>query len=224
MALLVMMRHGQSKWNEANLFTGWVDVPLSQKGINEAIQGGKEIAHIAFDVIYVSALIRAQSTGMLAMSQNHSKKIPVILHPGEGKMDEWGKIDSEGTVGETIPTHIAWQLNERMYGALQGHNKDDMRAKYGKEQVHIWRRSFDVAPPKGESLKMTAERSIPYFNERIVPHLKKGENVFIAAHGNSLRSIVMELDGLSTEEVLKLEIPTGVPLTYEYKDGVFHKR
>ena len=124
---------------------------------------------------------------------------------------------------ELVPVHMAWELNERMYGKLQGLNKAEMAEKYGAEQVHIWRRSFDVAPPEGESLAMTAARARPYFQKRIVPHLEKGENVFVSAHGNSLRAIVMHIEGLSKEEVVKLEIPTGEPLIYIYNHGKWQR-
>jgi 2,3-bisphosphoglycerate-dependent phosphoglycerate mutase len=205
------------------LFTGWVDIPLSPKGIQESLEAGKKIAHIPIDLIFVSSLVRAQETAMLAMSVHQSGKVPLVLHPGGGRLEEWAKIYSEHSEKLCIPVATAWQLNERMYGELQGKNKQEMREKYGDEQVHIWRRSFDVAPPNGESLKMTTERSIPYFKEKIVPHLEQGKNVLIAAHGNSLRGIVMVLDGLSSDEVVKLEIPTGVPLFYTYQNGKWIK-
>ena len=219
--VLVLMRHGQSEWNKRNLFTGWVDVPLSQEGIEEALQAGEEIAHISFDIIFISALVRAKMTAFLAMSKNHEGKTPVILH--DGKRGEWAKVYSDKAWEKCIPVKSAWELNERMYGALQGLDKDETRAKYGKEQVHIWRRSYDVPPPEGESLEMTAERAIPYFKKEVVPALKEGKNVLISAHGNSLRSIIMELDGLSKEEVVALEIPTGKPITYRYENGTFVK-
>ena len=219
MGKLILMRHGESVWNQRNVFTGWVDVPLSEKGILEAIEGGKKIAHIPIDVIYVSALIRAQMTAFLAMLHHESKKVPVFLHPGEGKMDTWGKIHNERSFKETIPVYAAWQLNERMYGNLQGLNKAETAAKFGKEQVHIWRRSYDMPPPDGESLKMNAGRTIPFFQEQILKHLQDNETVFISAHGNSLRSIVMYLENLSGEEVVRLEIPTGAPLVYDFIDG-----
>jgi len=223
MPLLVMMRHGQSMWNKKNLFTGWVDVPLSAQGVEEALKGGKAIAHIPFDIAFISTLSRAENTAMIALSQHDAGKTPVLMHSGEGVLEEWGFIDSEKAKENTIPVYRSSALNERMYGALQGHNKDDMRAKYGKEQVHIWRRSFDVAPPKGESLKMTSERTLPYFENEIVPHLAEGKNVFISAHGNSMRAIVMKLDNLSPEEVVQLEIATGDPIIYEYGDGSFRR-
>ncbi len=217
MAKLILLRHGASVWNEKNLFTGWVDIPLSTKGIEESLQAGKKISEIPIDVIFVSSLIRAQQTCMLAMSVHQSGRVPYILHTGQGKLEEWAHIHSEKTKHECIPVHVAWQINERMYGDLQGMNKDEMRQMYGAEQVHIWRRSFDVAPPGGESLKETAARSIPYFKEKILPLLKQGKNVFISAHGNSLRSIVMFLDGLSPEEVVKLEMATGDPRIYTFE-------
>ena len=223
MAKLIMLRHGQSVWNKKNLFTGWVDIPLSLQGIEEALEAGRKIKDFPIDVIYTSSLIRASMTAMLAMTQHSSGKVPVITHPGEGKMDSWSKIYSEQAKKDCIPVICAWELNERMYGELQGLNKAETAEKFGAEQVHIWRRSFDVAPPGGESLAMTAARSIPYFDKEIVPLLKKGQNVFISAHGNSLRSIMMELDGLSKEQVVALELATGVPVIYEFDAGRFHK-
>lgn len=224
MALLILMRHGESKWNKRNLFTGWVDVPLSEKGIQEAIDGGKRIRDLPIDIILTSTLIRGIMTALLAMTQHQSEKVPVVLHEGEGKLEEWGRIHSEKAKQETIPVYRAWELNERMYGDLQGLNKAETAEKFGKEQVHLWRRSYDVAPPHGESLKMTAERSIPYFNNHVVPLLKEGKNIFISAHGNSLRSIIMELDGLTEEEVVRLELGTGIPLLYEYAAGEIIKK
>lgn len=221
MSKLILIRHGQSSWNNMNLFTGWVDVPLTKQGIREAIDAGNQIKDIPVDVIFMSTQIRSHMTAMLVMSQHETDKVPVVLHPGEGKLEEWSKIYSTETENKCIPVHRAWQLNERMYGELQGLNKAKTAEKYGAEQVHIWRRSYDVAPPGGESLEMTAARTIPYFEEEIVPHLDQGENVLVSAHGNSLRSIVMQLEGLSKEEVLKLELGTGVPIIYLYEKGSF---
>lgn len=223
MVKLILMRHGQSQWNLYNLFTGWVDIPLSKAGVEEALEGGRRIQNEPIDMIFTSTLIRAQMTAMLVMTIHHSGKVPVILHPGEGRLDEWGQIHSMSAAEQTIPVIRAWELNERMYGELQGVNKKELAEKYGAEQVQIWRRSFDVPPPNGESLQMTAARSIPYFEQTIVPCLARGQNVFIAAHGNSLRSIMMDLDGLSAEEVVRLELATGVPVIYHYDDGEFTK-
>lgn len=223
MSKLIMMRHGESKWNQLNLFTGWVDIPLSTKGIQEALDAGKLIQDIPIDVIITTTLMRAQMTALLVMSQHKSGKVPVILHPGEGKLDEWGQIFSEETKRQTIPVYRCWELNERMYGELQGLNKTETAEKYGTDQVKKWRRSFDIAPPQGESLQMTAARSIPYFEEKVIPFLKKGLNVFISAHGNSLRSILMDLDKLTPDQVVHLELATGVPLIYNYEHGAFTK-
>lgn len=222
MTKLILMRHGASAWNDKNLFTGWVDVPLSKKGVQEALEGGKRIKDEPIDVIFTSTLIRAIMTAMLALNEHHSGKVPVIMHPGEGKLEAWSQIWGEQAKAETIPTFRAWELNERMYGQLQGLNKDETRAKFGAEQVHIWRRSYDVAPPEGESLELTAQRTLPYFEKVIVPYLAHGKNVLIAAHGNSLRSIIMKLKGLTKEEVVALELATGVPLIYEYVNGKFN--
>ena len=217
-------------WNAAKLFTGWVDVPLTKKGIDEAIQGGREIADIPIDEVYVSTLIRAQMTAMLALSQHNSGKTPVFQYPipengignvseNEEKMINWSQVNPEQGEQNILPVHVSWQLNERMYGDLQGLNKDSTREKYGAEQVHIWRRSYDVPPPNGESLELTAQRTLPYLQSEILPKLESGKNIFIAAHGNSLRSIIMDLENLSREEVLSLEVPTGVPIIYQFEDS-----
>lgn len=222
MAKLILVRHGQSVWNQLNFFTGWVDVPLSSKGVEESLYVGNLIKEIPIDVIFTSTLVRAQMTAFLAMSLHQSGKVPVLLHPPESKLADWGKIYSSTTLEKTIPTYAAWELNERMYGDLQGLNKGDTIEKYGLEQVQKWRRSYSIAPPNGESLEMTAERAIPYFQNKIVPELEKGKNVFVAAHGNSLRSIIMVLDKLSKEQVVHLELETGFPIIYDF-DGEFRK-
>jgi len=195
MATMILLRHGQSVWNAANIFTGWTDVDLSEVGVAEATKAGDQLAETAIDVVHTSGLIRAQRTAEIVMENNR--------------------------VSSNAPTHRDIRLNERHYGDLQGMNKDETRAKHGKEQVHIWRRSFDVPPPGGESLEMCAERTLPYLTEAIIPDLEVGKTVLVAAHGNSLRSIVMKIENLSKDEVLDLEIPTGVPRTYTYDDGVF---
>ena len=222
MSLLILMRHGQSMWNAANLFTGWVDVPLTNKGIEEAIEGGKSIANLPIDEVHVSTLIRSQMTAMLALAQHGTGKVPIFQYPdsseskssNEARMVEWAQSNDDGA--NILPVHVSWQLNERMYGDLQGLDKQETRDKYGEEQVHIWRRSYDIPPPNGESLELTAARTIPYLESNILPSLQSQKNVFVAAHGNSLRSIVMSIEGLSQEEVLTLEIPTGKPLIYEW--------
>jgi len=224
MVKLILMRHGQSQWNLLNLFTGWVDIPLSSTGVQESLEGGRRIQNEPIDVIFTSTLIRAEMTAMLAMTVHSSGKVPVVLHPREGKLEEWGQIYSSAAAADTIPVIRAWELNERMYGELQGVNKRELAEKFGAEQVQIWRRSYDIPPPGGESLEMTAARSIPYFEEHIVPFLDRGKNVFVAAHGNSLRSIIMQLDGLNSEEVVKLELATGLPIIYHYESGNFSKQ
>jgi 2,3-bisphosphoglycerate-dependent phosphoglycerate mutase len=219
MSKLILMRHGLSAWNEQNLFTGWVDIPLSEAGIRESSEGGKKIRDIPIDIIFTSTLVRSHMTLALAMLQHLSKKVPVFLHPGQGKIDEWGHIYGEEARKTTIPVYSAWELNERMYGELQGLNKAETAKKFGAEQVQIWRRSFDVAPPGGESLAMTAERALPYFKREIVPRLHRNLNVLVCAHGNSLRAIVMHLDGLTKEQVVKLELATGEPIVYQFEQG-----
>lgn len=188
MARLVLLRHGESQWNLENRFTGWVDVPLSPKGTEEARQAGEKLRGFTFDRAFTSVLSRANET------------LRIVLE----------------TIGQsTIPIEKDKALNERMYGELQGLNKAETAKKYGDAQVKIWRRSYDVKPPGGESLKDTAERAVPYYEKMIRPRLLQGDTIIIAAHGNSLRALVMELDQLSKEEVLELNIPTGAPLLYE---------
>lgn len=223
MSKLILIRHGESCWNKLNVFTGWVDIPLSQKGIEEAIEGGKKIQNIPIDIIFTSTLVRAQMTTFLAMSQHKSGKVPVIMHPEDHKLNKWGKIYGEEAKANTIPVFYSWELNERMYGELQGLNKADTKKKFGEEQFMLWRRSYETPPPHGESLEMTAARALPYFNKTIVPHLVKGKNVFVSAHGNSLRAICMFLEDLSHEEVVKLEIPTGQPIIYDFSHNKFKK-
>ncbi|HAW51175.1 MAG TPA: 2,3-bisphosphoglycerate-dependent phosphoglycerate mutase [Flavobacteriales bacterium] len=188
MSKLVIVRHGQSQWNKENRFTGWIDVDLAEKGVEEAINAGKRLKGFSFDYAFTSALIRAQRTLDLILEQIEQTDLPV-------KKDQ--------------------ALNERMYGDLQGTNKDEAREQFGEKQVHIWRRSFDIAPPNGESLKDTADRVLPYFEKEIVPLLKQGKNVLIAAHGNSLRALIMSLEKLDKDEILKVEVPTGEPKIYE---------
>ena len=222
MAKLVLIRHGESVWNKKNVFTGWVDVPLSSNGIIEAIKAGEKISEIEFDSIFTSRQVRAIETAMIAMGQNNSDKTPVIIH-SEGKMKAWSLIYNNDMNQNIIPVYQDWHLNERYYGELQGKNKAETAKEFGEEQVHTWRRSYDVPPPDGECLKDTAERTIPFFKNTILPHLQAGKNVLVSAHGNSLRSIVMFIDSLTNDEVLKLEIPTGKPLFYEFRQEKLQK-
>ncbi len=216
MAYLVLVRHGESLWNKMNLFTGWVDVPLSEKGINEALKAGELLKNYRFAVIFTSELVRAIQTAMLIMSKNPSG-VPKIEHES-GRVREWGRVYG-GHGKNYIPVYKSWHLNERYYGKLQGWNKDYARKIFGVDRVHLWRRSYDVAPPEGESLKDTAARTIPYLKERIIPELEKDRSVLVSAHGNSLRSIVMHIEKLTKEEIINLNIPTGIPLIYEYMEG-----
>ena len=190
---LVLVRHGQSEWNKKNLFTGWKDPNLTKQGINEASEAGKQLNSLGinFDVMFTSDLIRAQETGRIILKEMNQKSVAIVK---------------------------SQKLNERNYGDLAGLNKDDAREKWGEDQVHIWRRSFDVPPPGGESLKNTAERVLPYFRSEILPKIQEGSNVLIAAHGNSLRALVMELERISPDKIVGLEISTGDPLIYECLD------
>lgn len=224
MSILILLRHGESLWNKKNVFTGWVDVPLSRVGVEEALQAGEKLANIEFDIIYTSTLVRAMQTTMLSMTKNNSRKTPVVMHSEGGQQQEWSKIYSQEMQQEIVPVHTDWHLNERYYGELQGHNKAKTVEIYGEEQVHLWRRSYDVSPPNGECLKDTAARTIPFFKKSIIPLLKQGSNMLIVAHGNSLRSIVMHLDNLTEQEVLDLELTTGVPVWYIYENDKFTKK
>lgn len=217
MRYLLLIRHGESLWNQKNLFTGWVDVPLSKQGIREALEAGNILASFTIDRVYVSSLIRSQMTALIALSEHPSGKVPIFCHRPESRESQWGTIYGEQAQRERIPVEIAWQLNERMYGELQGLNKEETQQKYGEEQVALWRRSYASSPPSGESLAMTAERTLPYFHKEILPRLRK-ETLLVCAHGNSLRSILMELDQLSQEQVVSLELRTGVPLIYTYQE------
>ena len=187
--LLVLVRHGESEWNLKNLFTGWRDIDLTPRGIAEARAAGRKLKAqgISFDIAFTSALIRAQRSLDLMLEEMGRPKIPVLRDQA---------------------------LNERDYGDLSGLNKDDARAKWGAEQVHVWRRSYDVAPPGGESLKDTAARVLPYYIQEILPAVLRGKRVLVSAHGNSLRALVMVLERLSPADIVKREIATGVPLIY----------
>ena len=197
MPTLALVRHGQSLWNLENRFTGWVDVPLTDQGRDEARRAGERLRDMSFDVAYTSTLQRAQTT------------LAIMLE----------------TMGVTLPTIRDDALNERHYGDLQGLDKARTAERFGEEQVHIWRRSFATAPPNGESLKMTAERTLPFFERAIMGEIAQGKDVLVVAHGNSNRSIVMELDQLAPDEVPGLELATGVPLVYELdQDGTVRSR
>lgn len=218
MSKLVLIRHGESVWNKKNVFTGWVDVPLSKNGIAEATRAGEQLADIDFDVVFTSMQVRAIETTMIVLAQKQGDKSPVLIHE-DGKMKDWTGIYSEEMKQSMIPVFSNEHLNERYYGELQGLNKAETAKEFGDEQVLLWRRSYDVPPPAGESLKDTAERTIPFFNEEVMPHLRAGKNVLVSAHGNSLRSVIMDIENLTKEEVVNLEIATGHPIYYDFKDG-----
>ena len=195
MVWLCLLRHGQSQWNLENRFTGWVDVPLTEAGREEARTAAERLASqgIRFDVAYTSVLSRATESLDIALRVLAQQDLPIHNDPA---------------------------LNERMYGDLQGLNKAETAAKFGEEQVHIWRRSYDVPPPNGESLKDTQERTLPYFQARIEPELRASKNVLVVAHGNSLRAIIMRLEDLTPEQILQVELPTGVPWLYRLGEGL----
>jgi len=186
---LVLLRHGQSEWNQKNIFTGWVDVALSELGKVEACRARDALKDFHFDAVFVSALKRAADTADIVLAGMRPQAY-----------------------------FVSDALNERRYGELEGKDKDEMRRLYGQDQVHIWRRSFDVRPPGGESLKDTCERVLPYFKKEIEPRLLQGQTILVSAHGNSLRALVKYLEGLSDEEIVAVEIPTGCPIVYQLDD------
>jgi len=198
---LILVRHGQSEWNQKNIFTGWENPGLTQQGREEAKLAGILINNleIKFNYLFTSALVRAQLTGSIILDNVNQENVKIIKNKA---------------------------LNERYYGDLQGLNKDECRNKWGEDQVQIWRRSYNVGPPGGESLKETGERVMPYFLNEIFPLILKGENIIVSAHGNSLRSLIKYLDKLSSEEIVKLEIPTGSPIHYLFDDNgeILNKR
>jgi 2,3-bisphosphoglycerate-dependent phosphoglycerate mutase len=189
---LVLVRHGQSEWNLENLFTGWKDPDLTPKGVDEAREAGRRIKAlgVTFDIAFTSVLVRAQNTLTLVL----------------------GELGQAG-----VPTTADQALNERDYGDLSGLNKDDARKKWGEEQVHLWRRSYDISPPGGESLRDTVARTLPYYCQEILPRVLRGENAIVAAHGNSLRALVMVLDRLTPKTIPTVELATGVPLVYRLR-------
>ena len=220
MAKLILVIHGQSLWNLANKFTGWVDIPLSEKGISEAKLAAKKLEKIDIDIAFTSKLIRAQETLFIILSKQ--KKIGIFLHDKKNEKN-WSLHPKEVEKNE-IPIFSSEKINERYYGKLQGLDKDETRKKYGDEKVHIWRRSYDIPPPQGESLKDTCKRAIPYFLKEVVPYLKKGKNVIVSAHGNSLRGIIKYIENISDEDIPNLELPTGKPIIYDYKKNKFLKQ
>jgi 2,3-bisphosphoglycerate-dependent phosphoglycerate mutase len=217
MAKLILTRHGQSLWNAENKFTGWVDVPLSEQGRAEATIASCKLKDYRVRVCFTSMLFRAIETAVIILTEVDDicdGKIPIIKHDIEE--EDWHGWDQyNGDPEQELPIYLSAALDERYYGELQGLNKGETAEKFGKEQVQIWRRSYNVAPPGGESLEDTVKRTIPFFRDRILRHLMAGDNVLIAAHGNSLRSIIKQLENLSEEEIVKVELGTGVPIVYD---------
>jgi 2,3-bisphosphoglycerate-dependent phosphoglycerate mutase len=213
LATMVLVRHGQSQWNLENRFTGWVDVPLSVQGRQEAMSAGKKLKDMRFDTMYVSHLIRAIQTLYYILLEFSDRRIPIIYHE-EQRIHDWEHYS--GDRNNEIPIYQSVDLAERYYGELQGLNKAETMKKYGEAQVRLWRRSYDINPPHGESLKDTCERTIPYYTKNIVPQLQKGKTILIVAHGNSLRSITKYVENISDKEIPNVEIPTGVPIIYTF--------
>ncbi len=218
MGYLILLRHGLSRWNLANKFTGWVDVPLSEEGIKEALKAGKALEGLRLDVAFTSKLERAQQTLLILLAKQDYTGI--FLHKTK-KRKKWAehKLDKR-----EIPIYSDDDLNERYYGKLQGMDKGKARKKFGKDVVFQWRRSWSVRPPGGESLKDTYNRAVPYFKKKVMPVLRKEKNVIICAHGNSLRAIMKYLDGISDDEIPYLEVPTGKPIVYGCVKGKLVKK
>jgi 2,3-bisphosphoglycerate-dependent phosphoglycerate mutase len=220
MAKLILIRHGQSLWNAANKFTGWVDVPLSEQGRAEATLASHKLSAYRVAVCYTSLLFRAIETAVICLTECAEicdGKTPILKHDDDDP--NWhGWNHYEGEPVQELPIFTSAALDERYYGKLQGLNKAEIAAKYGADQVQLWRRSYSVRPPGGESLEDTKNRTLPFFSDRILPHLQHGDNVLVSAHGNSLRSIMMYLDQLKPEEVIQLELQTGIPIVYDISE------
>lgn len=214
MGRLILIRHGESIWNRQNRFTGWVDVPLSITGIAEAQKAGELLADEHFDVAFTSALARAQDTLHEILKKNRAGNQYRYVHESERDWYEHFTPTDDDT--RQLKVHSSAKLNERYYGDLQGLNKDRARQKFGHDVVHQWRRSYDIPPPGGESLEMTAARTIPYYRSHIMPHLERGEQVLISAHGNSLRSIIMHIEEMSPQQIFNYELATGIPHVYDF--------
>ena len=226
MAELHLIRHGRSVWNAANRFTGWVDVPLSLEGIEEAHGVGRVMANDTLDEVYCSSLVRSQMTALIALIHHESGRVPILVdgqrrppwsgEPSEAVEESWNRVGPESTSPDFIQVHIDSRLNERNYGDLAGLDKAETARIHGDEQVHLWRRGLDVRPPNGESLQMTIVRVQPFVQEVLTPALDAGRNVAIFAHGNSLRGIVKMIESVSDESIPLVEIPTGVPWRYTW--------
>jgi 2,3-bisphosphoglycerate-dependent phosphoglycerate mutase len=217
MAKLILVRHGQSLWNAENKFTGWVDVPLSHQGRAEATIAADKLETYRVRVCFTSLLFRAIETAIIILTEGDDlcgDRIPIIKHDVDDT--DWHGWDQyNGDPEQELPVYLSSRLDERYYGELQGLNKAETGVKFGKEQVQLWRRSYAVAPPGGESLEDTVNRAVPFFRDRILKHLMDGDNVLIAAHGNSLRAIIKHLENLSEAEIVNVELGTGIPIIYD---------
>jgi 2,3-bisphosphoglycerate-dependent phosphoglycerate mutase len=213
-AQLTLLRHGESIWNQQNRFTGWVDVSLSRAGMEEAGKAGLLLKEQRFDVAFTSSLLRAQDTLYEVLKQNSHCDQYIRVHESGSQWYEHFAPSKEDL--NELSIYISNKLNERYYGDLQGRSKQQVSQEFGAEQVHIWRRSYDVPPPNGESLAMTAERAIPYYQEKIVPYLKKGQSVMITAHGNSLRALIMHIEAMTSTQILAYNLETGTPHIYHF--------
>ena len=213
-AQLTLLRHGESIWNQQNRFTGWVDVSLSRAGMQEASKAGQLLSKRHFDVAFTSSLLRAQDTLYEVLKQNKQCDQYMRIHESNSQWYE-NFVASKDDLNE-LKIYISDKLNERYYGDLQGRNKEQARHEFGAQQVHIWRRSYDVPPPNGESLEMTAARTIPYYQDKIVPYLENGDSVLVTAHGNSLRALIMHIEAMSAEQILAFDLPTGSPHIYDF--------
>lgn len=221
MGKLVLIRHGESIWNTRNIFTGWVDVPLTQTGIVEASRAGRKVTQIDFDVVYTSALVRSMQTAFIVLLSDPRRRTPYMVHEGF-----WARRYNRFASSEhknVIPVYRVEQLNERYYGDLQGLNKAKIADVFGIEKVIAWRRSYTERPPKGESLQDTSKRVIPFFKKTVLKQLKEGKNVLISAHSNTIRSIVMHLEQMDEAQVVGLEIDTANPVVYDFVNGEFVK-
>lgn len=209
---LILVRHGESRWNLDNKFTGWVDVPLSEAGIQEALASAKNLEGLRIEVAFTSKLVRAQQTLLLILARQNATGI--FVHKSK-KRRAWA-LHPHHLESHEIPIYSSDKINERYYGKLQGMNKDVARQRWGKQQVFLWRRSYTVRPPGGECLKDVVRRAAPYFEKTIMPYIKKGKNVIVAAHGNSLRAMIKHIENMSDKEIPHLELPLGTPLIYRW--------
>lgn len=214
MGRLTLIRHGQSIWNQQNRFTGWIDVSLSQQGIEEAQRAATLLAGQRFDLAFTSALLRAQDTLYEILTHNHHCSQYVRIH--ETGSDWYEHFIPTQSDHSELKIYVSEKLNERFYGDLQGLDKDSAREQFGVEQVHTWRRSYDTPPPNGESLAMTAARTLPYYQSHIVPQLQRGKHVLVSAHGNSLRAMIMHIEQMTPAQILDYELKTGVPHIYDF--------